>query len=74
MDTPILPISQIYGTVDKYYSDEKAHFDMKVEAHEKCSNSNFRAFDNKKIEKTNSTRFLVVMEDNDKTKRSTELL
>ena len=36
IDTPNSPIPQLDGTFDQKLRDEKAHFELKVEAHEKC--------------------------------------
>ena len=38
-DAPNLPIPQFDGTFYKKLSDEKAHSELKDEAHEKCTNS-----------------------------------
>ena len=55
--------------------DDKAHFELKVDAHAKCTNSDviealqenfYGALDNKKVDKTDPVRFLVIREENEK--------
>jgi hypothetical protein len=69
---PNSPIPQLDGIVDERENDEKAHFELKVEAHEKCTNDAvieaiqenfFGALDNKKVEKTDSIRHLIIREE-----------
>ena len=69
---PNSPIPQLDGIVDERENDEKAHFELKVEAHEKCTNDDvieaiqenfFGALDNKKVEKTDSIRHLIIREE-----------
>ena len=69
---PNSPIPQLDGIVDERENDEKAHFELKVEAHEKCTNNDvieatqenfFGALDNKKVEKTDSIRHLIIREE-----------
>ena len=68
MEVTTSPISQIDGT-----ADDEAHFELTVEAHEKCSNDdvieaiteNFLGtLDDKKVEKTDPVRHLIIKEAN----------
>ena len=68
---PNSPIPQLDGTFD----DGKAHFELKVDAHEKCSNQDvieaikenfFGELDTRKVEKTDPVRHLIIREENDK--------
>ena len=73
IDAPNSPIPQFDGTFEEKLSDEKAHFELKVEVHKKCTNSDvieaiqenfFGSLDNKKVEKTDPVRHLIIREEN----------
>jgi hypothetical protein len=70
--SPNSPIPQLDGIVDEKENDEKAHFELKVEAHEKCTNYDvieaiqenfFGALDQKKVDKTDPIRHLIIREE-----------
>ena len=73
-DTPNSPKPQLDGIFDDKLRDDKAHFELKVEAHERCTNSDvieaiqenfFGTLDNKKVEKTDPVRQLIIREENE---------
>ena len=69
---PVSPIQQI-GNIA--VDDSKAHFEVKVEAHEKCTNKDvieviqenfFGTLDQKHVGKTDPIRHLIIREEKDK--------
>ena len=65
-------IPQLDGIVDEKENDEKYQFELKVEAHERCTNDDlieaiqenfYGALDNKHVEITDSIRHLIIREE-----------